>query len=66
MDLGKRAKQLYDACPSVKPPWEQLGDVTRSVWLDRAAADTSDPKHTRDGADAGGATGAAVAQSSLF
>jgi hypothetical protein len=34
-DLDAAAKALYDACPSVKPRWEQLGDVTRSVWRDR-------------------------------
>lgn len=30
------ARQLYDACQSVKPSWNQLGEVTRSVWRDRA------------------------------
>ena len=30
------AQALYDACPTVKPAWEQCGDVTRSVWLERA------------------------------
>lgn len=31
-ELNIRAKALYDQCPSVKPTWEQLSDVTRSVW----------------------------------
>ena len=26
------AEELYSACQSVKPAWDQLGDVTRSVW----------------------------------
>lgn len=38
MTLEQLAKSLYDACPTPKPKWEQLGDVTRSVWLDRARA----------------------------
>lgn len=36
MSLGEEARRLYDACPTVKPTWEQLGDVTRSVWIDKA------------------------------
>lgn len=34
--LDQRARALYDACPTVKPDWEQLGDVTRGVWRERA------------------------------
>lgn len=34
--LEQAAHTLYDACPSVKPSWDQLGDVTKSVWRDRA------------------------------
>jgi hypothetical protein len=36
--LLTEAKLLYDECPTVKPAWEQLGDVTRSVWVDRVLA----------------------------
>lgn len=32
------ARALYDACPSVKPNWDQLGDVTRSVWRERVVS----------------------------
>ena len=32
------AQLLYDECPTVKPAWEQLGDVTRSVWVDMVLA----------------------------
>lgn len=35
--LDKQGQALYDACPSVKPTWHQLGDVTKSVWRDKAA-----------------------------
>ena len=27
------AKALYDECPTVKPSWDQLGEVTKSVWV---------------------------------
>lgn len=32
---NQKAKALYDACPTVKPTWEQLGDVTKGVWLEQ-------------------------------
>ena len=34
-DLDTAARALYDACPSVKPSWDQLGDVTKLVWRER-------------------------------
>lgn len=34
--LEQAAHALYDACPSVKPDWGQLGDVTKGVWKDKA------------------------------
>ena len=37
MTLEQMAKELYDDCQTVKPDWYQLGAVTRSVWLERAA-----------------------------
>lgn len=33
------AKQLYDALQTPKPSWEQLGDVTKSVWRERAMSE---------------------------
>lgn len=35
-DINSEARRLYDACPTVKPAWDQLGETTRSVWRDRA------------------------------
>jgi hypothetical protein len=32
------AQLLYEQGESVRPAWEQLGDVTRSVWTDRVLA----------------------------
>ncbi len=32
------AELLYDECPTVKPAWDQLGDVTKSVWVDKVLA----------------------------
>jgi|AntAceMinimDraft_11_1070367.scaffolds.fasta_scaffold24413_5 hypothetical protein len=39
-ELHQKAKELYDANGgrSYGPPWEQLGDVTKSVWLERVQA----------------------------
>lgn len=34
--LEQAARTLYDTCPSVKPAWGQLGEVTKSVWRDKA------------------------------
>lgn len=31
------ARALYDACPSIKPSWDQLGEATKDVWRERAA-----------------------------
>lgn len=36
--LHDLARALYDTCPTVKPTWDQLGDVTKSVWIERAQA----------------------------
>ncbi len=38
-ELDLRAQVLYDACPTVKPAWSQLGEITRSVWRDRVIAE---------------------------
>jgi len=35
-NLDEVAKALYEANPATKPAWDQLGDVTRSVWRERA------------------------------
>jgi hypothetical protein len=34
-----RARALYEACPTPKPSWAQLGETTRSVWKERAAGE---------------------------
>lgn len=34
--IDEAARKLYDACPTPKPRWEQLGDVTKGVWRERA------------------------------
>lgn len=32
------AELLYEQCPTPKPAWEQLSEVTRSVWRERVLA----------------------------
>ncbi len=36
MNLTQLASELYHKAAPVAPTWEQLGDVTKSVWLDKA------------------------------
>lgn len=38
IDIDREAKRLYDASPSrsYHPAWEQLGEVTKDVWRERA------------------------------
>lgn len=33
-DLDEAARKLYDECVSVKPSWDQIGEVSRGVWRD--------------------------------
>lgn len=33
--LLQEAELLYDQCPTVKPRWDQLGEVTKSVWVEK-------------------------------
>ena len=37
-ELDAEARLLYEECPTPKPTWEQLGEVTKSVWRDRVLA----------------------------
>lgn len=38
LTVEELAKELYDDCQTVKPEWHQLGDYTKSYWLELAAA----------------------------
>lgn len=38
MTIDEIAERLYEACPTSKPTWDQLGEVTKSVWRERAQA----------------------------
>lgn len=35
-DTEATARAIYTAVPTSKPNWDQLGEVTRSVWRERA------------------------------
>lgn len=37
-ELEVEARLLYEECPTPKPAWEQLGEVTKSVWRERVLA----------------------------
>jgi len=34
-EIEKAAEQLYNACPTPKPYWRQLGPGTQAVWRER-------------------------------
>ncbi len=36
-DLEKRAAAMYAARAPIAPTWDQLGGVTKRVWMDEAA-----------------------------
>lgn len=38
ISTDEQARALYEACPSAKPTWEQLGEVTRAVWREYVLA----------------------------
>lgn len=39
-EIEALAAKLYtQRCTPQGPPWEQLGDVTRGVWLEKAQAE---------------------------
>lgn len=35
-EIVQRARELYNESVPVGPKWEQLGDVTKGVWIERA------------------------------
>ena len=40
-EVEREARRLYDACQTPKPTWDQLGDVTKSVWRERVVLATA-------------------------
>jgi hypothetical protein len=48
-EVEREAKRLYDLCSTPKPTWEQLGDVTKSVWRDLAAVNVTSGADTEAG-----------------
>jgi len=52
-EIEARARELWDCCPTVKPAWDQLGEVTKNVWREMALAGYTPTKpstvaHERD------------------
>lgn len=38
-ELEARAKKLYQTSPNqVKPTWDQIGEVTKGVWMEMVAS----------------------------
>lgn len=38
VEIESQARRMYDDCPTVKPSWDQLGEITKSVWREQAVA----------------------------
>jgi hypothetical protein len=38
MTLDDLARAMYEECPTVKPRWDDLQEVTKSVWRDYVLA----------------------------
>lgn len=36
--MNAKAEALYNACPTVKPDWSQLGSITQNVWKEKVLA----------------------------
>jgi hypothetical protein len=36
LDIDDQARALYEAAAPCAPTWDQLGEITRSVWQERA------------------------------
>jgi uncharacterized protein HemY len=36
MDVESEARRLYEQMTVPRPNWDQLGDITKSVWRERA------------------------------
>lgn len=49
-EIEQTARKMYDACPTVKPDWSQLGDVTRSVWIEMVMEQHARPGNVPEGA----------------
>lgn len=47
-EVQRRAEELYNNSQLVRPTWSQLGEVTKSVWLEYALRDLQgDPEPFR-------------------
>jgi hypothetical protein len=33
--IEQEARRLYNECQTVKPDWGQLGEATKSLWMER-------------------------------
>lgn len=40
-EIERAARHRYDLCPTVKPDWSQLGEITKSVWREMVVAEAS-------------------------
>lgn len=66
--IEREARAKYDACPTVKPDWSQLGEITKSVWRELVVRTGETPDNAAPAAEEPPATGPSegASQSALF
>ena len=64
-EIERAAHQRYDLCPTVKPDWSQLGEITKSVWREMVVAKANSVEKTSTSTP-GTAEASAGPQGALF
>lgn len=64
-EIERAAHQSYDLCPTVKPDWSQLGEITKSVWREMVVPKANSGE-TASSSIQGAAEASAGPQGALF
>ncbi len=64
-EIERAARHRFDQCPTVKPDWSQLGEITKSVWREMVVADATSTENSST-SPPGAAEAPAGPQGALF
>lgn len=64
-EIERAARHRFDQCPTVKPDWSQLGEITKSVWREMVVADATSTENAST-SPPGAAKAPAGPQGALF
>lgn len=64
-EIERAARHRFDLCPTVKPDWSQLGEITKSVWREMVLAEASSMENSA-ACPPGAAEASAGPQGALF